>query len=88
MSERAVLWTISGLGVLEIGVVPVLAPWPVLRWTLFVVGVQRRRADLLPGGRGRDGRPDTRHHHGGALSAEDPEATVALLRTWVTGADR
>ena len=37
--DRAVLWTISALGVLEIGVVHVLVSWPVLRWTLFVIGV-------------------------------------------------
>jgi hypothetical protein len=37
--DRAVLWTISGLGVLEIGVVHTLVSWPVLRWTLFAVGV-------------------------------------------------
>jgi hypothetical protein len=35
-----VLWGICGLGALELGVVHVLtAPWPVLQWTLFVLGV-------------------------------------------------
>jgi hypothetical protein len=37
--DRPVLWTISVLGVLEIGVVHVLVSWPVLRWSLFAVGV-------------------------------------------------
>jgi hypothetical protein len=34
-----VLWTITVLGVLETAIVHVLVSWPVLRWTLSVVGV-------------------------------------------------
>jgi hypothetical protein len=37
--DRAVLWTISVLGLLEIGVVHVLVSWPALRWSLFGVGI-------------------------------------------------
>jgi hypothetical protein len=37
--DRAVLWTICALGVLEVVVVHVLVSWPPLRWTLFVVGI-------------------------------------------------
>jgi hypothetical protein len=37
--DRAVLWTISALGVLEIAVVHTLVSWPGLRWALFAVGV-------------------------------------------------
>jgi hypothetical protein len=37
--DRAVLWTISVLGVLETAIVHVLVSWPVLRWTLLVVSV-------------------------------------------------
>jgi hypothetical protein len=37
--DQAVLWTIAVLGVLEIVVVHVLVSWPVLRWSLFAVGV-------------------------------------------------
>jgi hypothetical protein len=34
------LWAVSGLGALEVGVVHVLtAGWPLLRWSLFAVGV-------------------------------------------------
>ena len=37
--DRALLWTITGVGVIEIVVVHVLVSWPVLRWPLFAVGV-------------------------------------------------
>ena len=37
--DRAVLWTILVLGVLETVIVHVLVSWPPLRWTLFVLGV-------------------------------------------------
>ena len=37
--DRPVVWTIAGLGVVEIAVVHVLASWPPLRWSLFAAGV-------------------------------------------------
>jgi hypothetical protein len=37
--DRAVLWTITALGVLETAIVHVLVSWPVLRWPLLVTGV-------------------------------------------------
>jgi hypothetical protein len=37
--DRAVLWTILVLGVLETVIVHVLVSWPPLRWTLFALGV-------------------------------------------------
>lgn len=37
--DRAVLWTITVLGVLETGIVHVLVSWPVLRWPLLVLSV-------------------------------------------------
>jgi hypothetical protein len=37
--DRAVLWTITVLGVLETAIVHVLVSWPVLRWPLLVFSV-------------------------------------------------
>ncbi len=37
--DRAVLWTVTVLGVLETAIVHVLVSWPVLRWPLLVVSV-------------------------------------------------
>lgn len=37
--DRAVIWTIAVIGVLETVVVHVLVSWPPLRWSLFALGV-------------------------------------------------
>jgi hypothetical protein len=37
--DRAVVWTITVLGVLETAIVHVLVSWPVLRWPLLVLSV-------------------------------------------------
>ena len=37
--DRAVVWTIAVIGVLETVVVHVLVSWPPLRWSLFALGV-------------------------------------------------
>jgi hypothetical protein len=37
--DRVLLYTITALGVLEIGVVHVLVSWPPLRWTLLALGL-------------------------------------------------